>query len=91
MRQPCEDRVLDGVGDGRLADRQPVRARLRAERPEQLLDVEWHPIRPLVDGIDDLTGRRQAGVEDERRHEGGLGLRQRRESYLLGDPLGEQS
>ena len=43
LRDPRNDRVLDRVGDVRLADGPAVRTRLRAERTEQFLDVKGMP------------------------------------------------
>ena len=90
MAEAREHGVLDRVRDGRLADRQAVRARLRAERPEQLLDVERDAVGSLVDRVRDLARGREAGVEDQRRDERGLRPGERRQPDLLGDALGQQ-
>ena len=91
LRDPRDDRILDGVGHVRLADGTAVRARLRAQRAQQLLDVERDAVGPLVDGSRHVTWGRQAGVEQERRDQRGLGLVERVEPELLGDALGDQA
>ena len=90
MAEAREHRVLDRVRDRRLADRQAVRACLRIERPEQLLDVERDPVGSLVHGIHDLARGRESGVEDERGDERGLRPRERHQPDLLGDALRQQ-
>ena len=52
-------------GNRRLPNCQAVRASLRTERPEQLLDVEREAIRPLVDGGRDLAWGGEPGIEEE--------------------------
>ena len=52
--------------------------------------MERDAVGPFVDRGDDLTRRRQAGVEDEGRHESRLGAIERSEAHLLGDPLGQK-
>ena len=73
-----------------VADRAPVRPRLVAERPEQLLDVERDAVGPLVDGVDHLARRRQPGPQDQRHDERRLVVRERRQPRLLGQPLAQQ-
>ena len=90
-RDAREHRVLDRVRHLRVADGAAVRPGLVVERGEQLLDVERDAVRPLVDGVDDLARRRQAGPEDERDHERRLVLREGLEAGLLGEPLAEQA
>ena len=90
LAEPGEDRVLDRLRNVGIPDLPAIRSRVVAERAEQLLDVEREPVRSLVDGRHDLAGRRQACVEDQRRHQRGLVVRQRRQARLLGKPLGDQ-
>ncbi len=82
-----ENRVLQSVRHGRVADRAAVRPFVLGDRPEQLFDVERNAVSPRVDRVDDVARRRQTGAEDERRHERRLLEGQGRESRLLGDAL----
>ena len=90
MAESRQNGVLDRVRDSRLPDREAIRPRLGVESPEELLDVERDPVRPIVDGVSDLARGRQTRVEDERGHERGFGFRQRRQPDLLGDALGQE-
>ena len=90
-RDPGDDRVLDGLGDARLADRRAIGSSLGAERPEQLLDVERDPVGPLVDRGRDIARGGQPGVEDQCRDESRLRGIEPHQPDLLGDPLGDES
>ena len=70
MRQTRQHRVLDRVGNRRLPNCQAVRASFRAERPEQLLDVEREAISPLVDGGRNLAWGGEPRIQEEWRDEG---------------------
>ena len=85
-----ENRVLQGVRHGGVADRAAVRPFVLGDRPEQLFDVERKAVGPRVDRGDDVARRRQTGAEDERRHERRLLEGQGCESRLLGDALRQE-
>ena len=59
--------IVSGTVASRIA--RPFAPSFRAERPEQLLDVERDAIGPLVDGGRDLAWGGEPGIEDERRDE----------------------
>ena len=89
IRARTASSMVSGTVASRIA--RPIRSGVRAQGAQKLLDVEGDAVRPLVDGVRDLTWRRQAGIEDQRRHERGLGCGQRAEPQLLGHPLGDQA
>jgi hypothetical protein len=90
LRDPGDDGILDGVGDGGLPNGPSVRSPLRTQRAEELLDMERDPVCPPEHGRNDLSRRREPRVEEQGRDEGGLRLGQRREPDFLRDPLGDE-
>ena len=77
-------------GTLRLADPASVAQLLVVEGRKQLLDMERDPVRPQVDGRDDVARRRQLATEDQRRRGRRLLEGQRLEPGLLGGPLAQQ-
>ena len=87
---PLEDRVAERLRHGRLENRPAVRPLGLVECAEELLDVERHAVRALVDRVDHGPRRREPRPQDERRHQRGLLVGQRRKTGLLGQSLGEE-
>ena len=73
IRAMTASSIVSGTFASRIAAPSERASALSA--PEQLLDVERDAIGPLVDGRRDVARGRQAGVEQERRDQGGLALR----------------
>ena len=70
-------RTASSMVSGTVASRiAALRSGVRAQCAQKLLDVEGDAVRPLIDGVRDLTRRRQTGIEDQRRDERGLGCGQ---------------
>ncbi len=91
MREPSDHRVLDRLGDRGLPDRVSVRSCIRAERAEQFLDVQRDPVSSLEYRRHDFARCGQAGVEDQRRHQGGFRFVERAQPQLLGETLGDRA
>ena len=86
--QPGDDGVADRVRHGRVADRPTVGAApRRAARPAAPRRGAGSRRCVSYTALHDLPRRRQAGSEDERRHEGRLVARQRPQACLLAEPL----
>ena len=90
MAEPGQHRVADRVRDVRFADQAAVRSCLVVEGAEQLLDMEGNPVRPFVDGGDDVLWGGQLPAEDQRGCDTGFLERQLPKADLLGLTLAEQ-
>ncbi len=90
-REAGQDGVLDGARHVRVADGLAVGARVVAEGAQQLLDVQGNAVGALVDRAHHLARGGEPGGQDQRRHQRGLVVRQRREPRLLGPALAEQA
>ena len=89
-QRPRQHGVLDRVGDGRGADGIGVDRAGRADRRDELLDVQGQAVRSLVHRSRDVLRRRQAGGQQQRRHRRGLIGRQALQLDLGRQALGEQ-
>ena len=71
--QPGKHRVLDRLGNARLADGEAVRPRIVTQRTKQLLDMERDPVGPFVHGSRNLARSGQTRIEDQSGHESRVG------------------
>ena len=69
---PGEHGVLDRVRDVDVADGDGGHRTAGADGGHELLDMERHPVRSLVDGLDDFPRGRQVAAHEEADHGPGL-------------------
>lgn len=88
---PPQDCLVEGVRDVGRANGVAIRPMLIEDDAEELLDMQGIAIRPLVQRLDHLSGRRLISPEDQPGHRGGVGHGQPRQLDDLRELTGQET